>query len=181
MQKHWKEAFNYLAFLLVTTLVGGFQSSLWYQFFGYLPSPHIWLGVLAFWTLYRKIWEGAIMIYVISFVVASQSVVPFSLLLTIAVILFVLGLSIKQRVYWPGPTYFVLMTGLFAFLFPLFHYFLSFLVEENRITDFYFFRWLGQIILTAGSAWPLYYFLEWVDRKTQKEKLVETGSDFFSD
>jgi len=179
VQQYWKDLLNFFAFTLLTVVACGFQSSMWYQFFGYTPAPQLWISILVYWTLNRKLWEGSVMLYLIAFIVSSQSAVPFSILLTSCVGLFVIGLTIKQRVYWPGPQYFMMMSAFFSFVFPLFHYFVSFLVEDNAISSFYFFRWVATWILTGLFSFPFFFVLEWVDKKTQKEKLVDvSGGDF---
>ena len=178
MQQRWKDLINFAVFALFTVIVCGFQSSMWFQFFGYVPAPQLWLGVLAYWTINRKLWEGAVMIYIITLIVSSQSAVPPAILLTICVTLYVLGLTIKQRVYFPGPLYFMLMTAFYSFVFPVFHYFVSFLIEDNPVSSFYFFRWLSTWVLTGLFAFPLFFLVEWLDKKTQKEKLVDIGGEF---
>lgn len=167
---------NYSVFTLASLTLAALQCSLWLQFFGYFPAPHVWLPTLVYWTLYRNLGESLVMVYILAFVASPLTAMPLGILLFTHICLFLVVLLIKHRFYWVGSVYFMIISGVLAALFPLFHLLFSWLFESTPITDFQFFQWIMRGLLTALVALPFFRLFRWMDRITHKELPVETGN-----
>ena len=170
---------NYGLFLLASAILTSFQVSLWMQFFGYFPAPQIWITTLIYWTIYRRPSEGVIMTYLLTALIASLTAMPLSLLLITNIILFALTMAFKQRIYWSSPTYFMMLSALATLCFPVVHFILSFLFENNSITDPAVLDWILSSLLTALFALPTFLIYSWFDQLTHKELPTETGSGIY--
>lgn len=155
------------------------QSSLWFHFFGYFPSPQLWALPLTYWTIYRKPLDGLVMVYAISIISSSQTATSLNMLLFIFLILFAIGIIIKQRIFWTGSTYFIAASGLATILFPLVHFILSYFSDSNPISSFEFFSWIISSLLTILFALPIYTLFKWIDALTNMELPTETGSSIY--
>lgn len=167
--------FNVLLYVLLNVAFTSFQCSLWLQFFGYFPSPHMWIPTLAYWAIYRRIQEGLFMSYLLVISTVALSSIPLSLFLLLNLLCFALALIVKQRIYWYGPTYLMLICGLISLAFPLFHFLLSWLLEPKPIQDPEILDAILSGLFTALIALPLYYVFVRLDALTHKELPTETG------
>lgn len=171
-------ASNYLAFLLVSSILVSLQSSLWPQLLGVLPSPQLWIPTLVFWTLYRRTFEGLVMVYLITALVCGASAVPLGILLAINIILFISIYFVKQRIFFEGPIFFMLTCGATSLAFPLLHLIISWIFETNPIVHVKIITWTLSSLLTMLCAMALHRFYEWIDRTTHKERNPELGGGF---
>lgn len=160
---------NYLAHLGVAFGMVGMQISLWLHFFGYGPSPQIWISVLNYWALRRRNIEAIAMAYLLVFVIAPSTNMRLNILFPVVLTLLAMILLMKNRVLWAGLSHFTISTAFSAFAMPLVVLFWSRLIEPTPITDFHFFSWILSPFLTALASILIYPFLSWVDRITQKE------------
>ena len=113
---------NYSIFVLVLLIVCALQSSLWLNFFGWFPAPQLWLTVLVFWVLYRELWESVLMVYILSIISSGFTALPFAHLLSIN-LLTAMGLFfVKKRLYWAGPIFYMLASGISVVFFSFFSY-----------------------------------------------------------
>ena len=81
-------ASNYFIYAVAVLLLSALQTSLWLQLFGWFPPPQIWLTTLVFWVLYRALWEGVIMVYILTIVVSPFTAQPLSHLLLVTMLTF---------------------------------------------------------------------------------------------
>ena len=125
---------NYALYLCVTALMVAFQKSAWFQILGTLPPPQLWIPVLAFWFLYREPHESVIMTYLVTAMISSQTSLGFSHFLAINIFLFAIVWLIKQRFYWSGSSFYILISGSITFGFFLCQWLLSLLIEENALS-----------------------------------------------
>lgn len=167
---------NYLLFLLAIYLLLAFQSSIWFQLFGHFPSPVMWLPIMAYWTLNRNIYEGIAMVYLVTFVMASMSTIPLGLCLAVNMTLFGMAYFIKRRIYWPGVTYYMLVCGIGASLFPVLHLVYSLIFEMKSLNEFSFFHWIVGSFMTSVVALPLFAAFSLLDRLSKKDISAETGT-----
>ena len=82
------------------------QTSLWFLVFGRFPSPMLWLVVLVYMTVTRPLWEATLMAYLLAFVNAAFTAFPFEGILIYHLLLMLLLILIRERVFWGGPTFF---------------------------------------------------------------------------
>lgn len=167
---------NYGIFWFLALLLTAFQSSLWLQLFGYSSSPYAWITILAFWTIYRSVAEGLIMVYLLSVTIAPSTAMPLDLLIFSNILLFTVGHMFRRRIYWPGGTYFMLVCGAMALMLPFTHILGSWLLDDGVGANFLFFEWIMRTLLTTLLALPLHPLFAWADRVTHKVLPHEAGS-----
>ncbi|MCB0390425.1 MAG: hypothetical protein KDD58_04000 [Bdellovibrionales bacterium] len=167
---------NYIAFLFINLALTSLQCSLWLQFFGFFPSPYMWLPTLAYWAIYREIHEGLFFSYFLVIETVALSSIPLSLFLLINLFCFGLVVLIKQRIYWSGPTYLMLISGIISIAFPIFHFFLSWAIEPKPISDTEILDGILSSLFTSLVAMPLYYLYSSIDKITNKSLPTEAGA-----
>ncbi|MGE0762027.1 MAG: hypothetical protein AB7N80_01990 [Bdellovibrionales bacterium] len=171
-----KDLTNYMLFTIVAILLAALQSSLWLQLFGWFPAPQIWLAVLTFWVLYRELWEGVLMMYILATVVSAFTALPFAHLLVINLLTCLSLAFAKRRIYWAGSTFFMLANGAAVLCLFVFTMLVSWRYDRNPIRDLSFFSWLISVLLTMLVSLPLHSIFSWFDRLTSKEHPTEAGT-----
>lgn len=167
---------NYLAFTLAAIILTSLQSALWLQIFGYFPPPYLWMTIIIYWTLKRRLVEGFIMLYIVAFCISATTSKPLNIIYPTLFLSYLTIYFLKDRLLWPGPTYFMMVCGLASVVFCLSTPVFSFFFEVQSIAEFHFFDWLISPLLTALFAWPCYLIFEWIDKVTGKESLSESES-----
>lgn len=165
---------NILVQALFMALLCGFQTSLWYQFFGNVPAPLLWVNLIVYIALYRKPFMAIWVIYALGFIAASFSALPLKMMFVTLFILFALIFAIKSRVFWSGSGYYTIMSIFAAVAFHVIYFLLSLMLEPNSASLQPMER-LVQIILTPSFAFPMYWLLARIDRWTHCEILQESG------
>lgn len=168
---------NYTLFIGFALLATAIQCSAWPQFLGTFPAPQLWITVLVYWLLYRDPFEGMIMTYLVTALASTQSALPFSLFISVVLILYGLVFLVKQRIYWAGSGFFVMMTGVCAVAFHLVHLALSHAVETSPILSPEIYYWIISSLLTMLFSLALYHLFYFFDVITKKERPTEVGSE----
>lgn len=161
--------------ILLVALATGFQTSFWSQIFGMLPGPLIWLLFILYLTLYRRPMEAVGLCYLCATQVYFFGWIPFGLLLFNIITLFGIVFVVKERIFWPGPRYFVIASFLAVLLYQIIYIFNSWFFELIPIRDLMFFERLFQAIITPLFATPVYYLLKTWERLTDQTPLIESG------
>lgn len=164
---------NYLLFLFSAFCLGGLESTLWYQIFGYTPAPNLWISILVFWTLYRKPIESLIMVYLLSICVNGMSVVSGPLILITNATIFMLLYWTKKRIYTSGVSYFMLLCSGSSLAFLILSPFYSFLFDSEHLVTPDFWNWLMTPILTFGFSVFIFPFYLLLDKISKKQLPVE--------
>ncbi len=170
---------NYLIFLGFLALFVAFQSSVWFQVLGSLPAPQMWIPVFVFWCIYREPHESVIMTYALTALVSTQTSLTFAIFLSINVCIFASVWLIKQRFYWSGSGFYILMSGLSTLIFFILHLLFSLLLEDNPLTRPDWFSWALSPLLTMFFALIFYHVFFLFDRITAKEVPRETSGGGF--
>ncbi len=169
---------NYSLFLTSLLLLASLQSSLWMQLLGSFPPPQTWVPFIVYAALYRRATESFVMIYLLTLAVASLSAIPLGFFLLLNLLLAGFIFLFKERIYWPGSTYFVLVCGSSVILFSVLHFGLSWAIEHNPARSYHFFDWTLGSLLTMLLGFPLYRLMTWFDHLTQKELPTEAGAQW---
>lgn len=147
------------------------QSTVWYQFFGNFPAPLFWLPTIVYFCLYRRPLEGVLLAYIVALMLTSFTSTPLGVLLFVALGIFTLILVLKQRIYFPGKNYYLVVSLVAGFSFHIFQIIFSSIFNDQPqalIADR-----IIQILLTPVAALPLYYLHSWIDKITSRESLIE--------
>lgn len=174
MKNHWLTALNIIGLVVFANLLAAFQASLWMQVLGNFPPPFFWLVVLTFVILHRHVGEGVLMVYLFSLSLCAYTALPFEQFLMSNMIGLVLILLIKNRIYWSSPNYFMLMTAAAAAFHFTSIFALSQFLDRNPLRSPELFNWTISSLMTILVSIPIYRFLKWWDRLTDRDELAES-------
>ncbi|WP_413584618.1 hypothetical protein [Bdellovibrio sp. HCB274] len=174
MKIRWNATLNFFILLAILLIVAGIQTTLWFQFFGNVPAPLLWLNLIVYLTLYRKPFPAIFTIYAMGAILLIFTGMPLKMMLFSLLILFTLVYGIKSRVFWSGAGYYTIMCGFSAVAYHLIYFLLSMVLEKNP-ASFEIVDRLVQIILTPSFALPMYWILAKIDKLTQDELVHEPG------
>ncbi|HWU42113.1 MAG TPA: hypothetical protein VN132_01705 [Bdellovibrio sp.] len=174
MKIRWNFILNFLLLFAVLYLVAGVQTTFWFELFGQVPAPLLWVNLLVYVMLYRKPAAAVFTIYAMGFILLTFTAMPLKMMWITSLILFTLVYGIKTRVFWTGSGYYTIMCGFSAVAYHLI-YFLTSLVLEKNPASFEIVDRLVQIILTPSFAFPMYWLLTKLDKISQDELVHEPG------
>lgn len=173
MKIRWSKVFNFVLLLIVLVFLAGFQSTFWYQLFGTVPAPMLWLCLIVYVILYRKLYGALFTVYIMSLVLMGFTVMPMKMLLMTLLLVFLILYSIRSRVFWEGPAYYTLMCCIAAFSYHSIYFFSSWLAERNSAPLEFWDRSL-QLLLTPAFCIPMYWLITKIDKLTLDEMTTET-------
>lgn len=150
--------------VFTAALFAAAQTSLWYLVFGRFPAPMLWLIVLVYVTVTRPLWEATLMTYMLSFVYSSFTAFPPQAFLIYSLLLMLTLILIRERVFWGGPTFFMLMVGVASLSAPILFWISSRWFDQNPLTIPDIFDWLIAALLTVLFSLPVYRLYQWFDR-----------------
>lgn len=171
MKERLKLVANVLLFLLATLLLATVQTSLWFQIFGYFPSPALWIPCLTYVALYRSTLEVIIYSYLTAFVLASMTAMPEGVLMVSCLAVALTTRLFKERIYWVSASYVMMVCGLGALFFQLFHWVATYILGDP-ITSPAVIDWLIEALLTPLAAPVLFPVFRWFDRLTDRGDLA---------
>lgn len=172
MKFRWSKLLNFILLLLVLVLVSGFQSTFWYQLFGTVPAPMLWLCLIVYISLYRKLYGALFMIYVMSLALMGFTIIPMKMLLISLLLVYLILYSIRSRVFWEGPVYYTLMCGVASVAYHVIYFFSSLVIERNPAPIDFLERFI-QLALTPLFCVPMYWLLVKIDKMTLEEMSPE--------
>lgn len=175
MKERFLFASNIFLFLLLALVCASFQSSLWFQMMGYFPGPSLWVSILVYISIHRKLVESLLVLILLSFIISPFTSMADGILL---MSIFILGLSakvFKQRIYWLSATYVMLICGSSVIAFHMIKWILGIYIEEKHFYWPYFSDWIIEAILTALLSPPLFKLLEYIDRMLNRETMDQAG------
>lgn len=174
MKIRWNLLLNSLLFFGVLILIAGLQTTFWFQLFGNVPAPLLWINLIVYVALYRRPFPAVISIYALGFILLAFTGMPLKMMWLTLMILFVLIYGIKSRVFWSGSGYYIIMCIFSAVTYHLIFFGTSYFIEKNPASWELVDR-LVQIILTPSFALPMYWVLSKIDKWTRDELVHEPG------
>jgi hypothetical protein len=140
------------------------QTSLWFLLFGSFPAPMFWLVTLVYFSVTRPLWESTLVAYLLTAVNSPFTAFPFEAFLVFSLLLVLILFLIRERVFWGGPTYFMLMVGVASVSAPVLYWICSRWFDKNPLSVPAIFDWLIAGCLTALFSLPLYRLYQWIDK-----------------
>ncbi len=171
MKERLKLVTNVLLFLMATLLLATLQTSLWFQIFGYFPSPALWIPCLIYVALYRSTLEVIIYSYLTAFVLASMTAMPEGVLMVSCLAVALTARLFKERIYWVSASYVMMVCGLGALFFQIFHWAATYVLGDP-ITGPAVIDWFIEALLTPLAAPVLFPVFRWFDRLTDRGDLA---------
>lgn len=165
---------NVLLVLVTAFVLSGFQTTFWFQMFGSLPSPLLWLDMVLYLILYRKPAEGILTIYGVGLVLNPFTAMPVGIIWMNLLIVFIAMNFIKKRVFWPSSRYFFIASFGIGLTWHISYFVVSRVFESNPASISFFHR-LAEIVFTGLISVPIYTLMSWLDHMTHKETLPESG------
>jgi hypothetical protein len=150
--------------IATTVILSAAQTTLWFLVLGHFPAPMFWLIILVYLSVTRPLWEVTFMTYLLSFAIAPLTAAPFEAVLIFCLSLMLLIFAIRERVFWGGPTYFMLMVGGASLAAPILYWIVSRWLDKVPIYIPEVFDWLISGCLTTLFSLPLYRLYQWYDR-----------------
>lgn len=157
--------FTFTALFLATA-----QTSLWYQVFGYFPGPALWIPCLVYIALQRSTVETLVFSYLVGFVLSTLTTMNEGVLITVCMALSLSTQVFKQRIFWPGSSYFMMTCGFAALVFHIYHWLAALIFEGYAITNPQISDWLIEALLTPLAAPLLDPLFHWFDKMTKREQ-----------
>lgn len=173
MKIPWYWLLSLFLMIFTAALFSAAQTSLWFLVFGRFPAPMLWLVVLVYMTVTRPLWEATLMTYFLAFVYSSFTVFPFEALLIYCLILMLILILLRERMFWGGPTFFMLMVGVASLSAPMAFWICSRWFDRNPLFIPDVFDWLISALLTVLASLPIYRLYQWFDRVA----LMDAGSE----
>jgi hypothetical protein len=133
----------------------------------------MWLVVLVYMTVTRPLWEATLMTYILAFVFSSFTVFPFEAFLVYSLMLMLVLILLRERMFWGGPTFFMLMVGVASLSAPILFWICSRWFDKNPVFIPDIFDWLISALLTVLASLPVYRLYQWFDRVA----LMDAGSE----
>jgi hypothetical protein len=153
---------NFLCLIILFNLACSFQTTFWFQVFGQVPSPLIWILFPVYVIVTRPGFGALFMCYFFTFVASRYSSIHVGNLLIVMSLITFLILLLRSRIFWPGPSYYLLIS--FASLVSFHSLFLIVsLLLENQHAPLLFWDRLVQILLTLGFCYPCYLVMQKID------------------
>ncbi len=146
------------------------QTSIWREIFGSFSSPDLWFPILVYFSFYRPLKEAYLICFLNSLVLYQFTLVPWGVLFLTSIAVVFLLTKFKKRIFWPGPTYFVITTALGLLLFYLFYFFISLFLDKSGTPSFLFLDWFLKILLTSLFSPLLYLMYSLLDQLSGREK-----------
>jgi len=164
-----------ILFFLILLVMMSFQGAVWLQLFTGFPSPCLWLTFIVYGAFYRSLPEAILLTYLTSVVAAPFVNIPIGLMICCNCSIMLILLIFKSRFMVSKPIYLSLLTLFVTLIFPVTHYTLSLLMENNPIQSFELISWFISAVLTAIFSVSLYQFYVWFDRFMNKAWPSELG------
>jgi cell shape-determining protein MreD len=173
MKEKFLRVANLGLFVGTAMILAAIQTSLWFQVFGYFPSPAFWIPCLVYIALFRSTIEAIVFAYVCGLALSAMTIMPEGVMMVVCLALILSCQVFKNRFYWTTASYLMMVTGIAALGFHIFYLFSSYLIGDTPITSPNISSWLIEALLTPLFAPPLYPLFQWFDRITQRELTTE--------
>jgi hypothetical protein len=149
----------WLGLVVIMLLACSFQTVFWFQVFGHLSPPLLWLSVTNYVILSRKAPQSLFWVYFLVTLASIFSSTSLGLLLLVIFVYYWAVVMFKNNFYMESTSYFVLINFGGSFLFHFLFLMSSHIIEPNP-TKFLFMDRLTQILLTPLFSIPIYFFLK---------------------
>jgi hypothetical protein len=163
MKIPWFWLLSLLLFMAFTVILNGLQCGFWYLIFGSFPPPLLWLVALVYVSVTRTLWEATLMTYILTFVNSAFTAFPFEALLVYSLALMFMLMLIRERVFWGGATFFMLMVGVASLTAPILFWIASRWFDKNPVFIPQIFDWLISGLLTMLFSLPAYRMFQFLD------------------
>lgn len=176
MKERLLKAANVLLMVLSVVLLGTLQSSFWFQVFGYIPAPALWIPALIYVAIFKTSVEAMIVTALFGFALSSMTSMSDGLLLSAMYMVTIGSRLFRKRIYWSSNSYIMMLCGFSAVFFHIFYWMISLGFEQTKLTSPEIIDWIAEGLLTCLFAPTLFALFIWIDRVTGQEDPSSTAS-----
>ncbi len=166
----WRAALHFSVIFVLAALLAGFQTSFWFQVFGSVTPPLIWLVVFTYIAVYREGVSVVAQLMALTMMLAAFSVTGLKVFYGTLLIYYVFIHILKSRIFWSGPGYFLMICSIGSVAFHVIFYTLSSGIEDS-VAEPLFVERFTQILLTPAFAFPVYWVMHFIDGLFTKKEL----------
>ncbi|MDZ4662260.1 MAG: hypothetical protein SGJ18_11650 [Pseudomonadota bacterium] len=163
-----------LVYLLLVVLCL-FQTALWFQVFHPIPPPNLWLPIIVYVTIYRRIGISLLTLVLLGFTLITLSSKPVNLFFLSLLAVALTTHLVRMKFFWTGSSYFLMSCLISIFSYHVFSWLLSFNLEANFLRSPRWGAWLMEFFLTPIIAPLLYSILKKIDQLTDFQEPGEFG------
>lgn len=154
----FKNFLSTLIFVFLAFLTINLQTTVWYEMFGYFPSPNLWLPLMIYLLMYRPFPRNLLWVLFFFFILCTATTaMPFHLLLSLTS-LTALVLFTQKRFSLLTMSDFILLTTSSLICFPLIYYFFS--LFHSSATPLNIFDHLSTFFITLPLIPPFLLLLQ---------------------
>lgn len=176
MKEKFQLAANLGLFAFAALVLGTIQTSLWFQILGYFPSPAFWIPCLIYVALFRSTLETVVFSYFVAFLLSNLTAMPEGIFMVVCLALSLTARLFKERIYWTGSSYFMMMCGFGALGFNIYHFAATFMIGNTPMVAPQISDWLIEALLTPLIAPGLFPVFRWFDAITNREQPPEASA-----
>lgn len=158
---------------LIAYVLSGLQTTFWYQIFGDLPVPQVWLLIVLYVLLYRTPWWSWIEVYALALVFAAFTSTPLGILWMKFFAVCLLVTFVKNRIFWTGPRYFLIASFGVTFSYQVISLLVSQIFEDNP-APIEVLNFLANMIVTPLFALAIYWLMSMIDSYTRKDPTLDS-------
>lgn len=173
MKIPWHWLLSLLPFVVLLLVINGIQTSLWYLLFGSFPPPLFWLIVLTYVSVTKPLWEATLLTYILSLATAGFTAFPLEAFLVYNLAFMLMLMFIRERVFWGGATFFMLMVGVSSATAPFLYWLASRWFDKNPVFIPQVFDWVISALLSMVFSVPIYAICQAIDNVATKDAGAE--------
>jgi cell shape-determining protein MreD len=126
--------------------------------------------------MFRSTLETVLYSYLTGFVLAPLTVMPEGILMVSCLALALSAQLFKRRIFWTTSSYFMLVCGLGALMFHVFHLLSTFVIGDSPMSHPQVIDWIIEALLTPLAAPLLFPLFRWFDKITEREQTSEISA-----
>jgi hypothetical protein len=177
MKERLIKAANILLLVLTVVILATLQTSFWFQVFGYIPAPALWIPALIFVAVYRSGIEAMLLSALFAFALSTMTSMSDGLLLSSMFLVTISARVFRKRIFWPTSSYTMMLCGFAALFFHIYYLILSLLFEQIKVSSPQIIDWIAEGLLTSLFAPTLFALFLWIDRLTGQEEASRSGTE----
>src|SRR5688572_24837556 len=108
----WPAALHFSIIFIFSLFLAGFQTSFWFQIFGAVTPPLMWLVVLTYIALYREGVLAVFQVLILTMMLAAFSVTGLKVFYGTLMFYFIFIYILKSRIFWSGAGYFLMICSI---------------------------------------------------------------------
>lgn len=158
----WSSVLHFTLISMLGILLAGFQTSFWFQMFGAIAPPLLWLVMFTYIVIYRTGWAALLQLVVLGMLLAHFSGAALKVFYLCLLSYYCLIYFIKSRIFWSGAGYFLMMCAVGSVAYHLIFTVATIVIERSH-PEWLLLERATQILLTPAFAFPLFWLMQRLD------------------